>query len=117
MGRKSGRDERRQSKARPSPAALVTELDPVEILIARARRLRRKGESRKTLVLLRDATLLDEHRARTWALLGALCAELGHRDEAARAFKQARWLRLRAGEEERARVLAGLLERLLDEAA
>ncbi|HSN97499.1 MAG TPA: hypothetical protein VLS89_04340 [Candidatus Nanopelagicales bacterium] len=82
--------------------------DPIEALIRRSRRCRQRGDSRRALVLLREACTLDEWRARTWTLLGALLVNLGRRDEAVGAFDHARWLRSRAGEEGRAVVTARL---------
>src|SRR5581483_10317833 len=61
-------------------------LDAVETCIARARRFRSRGEDRKALVLLREACALDEWRARTWTLLGAMLTDLGQRSEAERAL-------------------------------
>jgi Flp pilus assembly protein TadD len=79
--------------------------DPIEALILRSRRCRQKGDTRRALVLLREACVLEEWRPRTWALLGALLVELSRRDEASAAFGQARWLRLRTGDSARAAVL------------
>jgi len=90
--------------------------DPVEARIVRARKLRAKGDRRRALVLLREACAYDAWRARPHAILGALCVELGLREEAARAFKQASWLQARAGAERRAEVTARLLDELLDAA-
>jgi Flp pilus assembly protein TadD len=82
--------------------------DPVEALIARARRSKVRGDTRRAVILLREACHLDEWRARTWTILGALLAETGRREEAAQAFLQARWLRARAGEKARAAVTGQL---------
>ena len=108
---------RKSDRRRPADPAQPTEADAVEATLRRAVRLRRKGERRKALVLFREASGLDEHSARTWALLGAHCAALGLVDEAARALRQARWLRDRAGDHARARVTAKLIERVLTRAA
>jgi Flp pilus assembly protein TadD len=89
----------------------------VEILVTRARRLRRRGDARGALVLLRQACALDEWRARTFTLLGAQLAREGRRDEAGRALNQARWLRARAGDKARAAVTARLAEELARRAA
>ncbi|MDC0745119.1 hypothetical protein [Polyangium mundeleinium] len=86
------------------------ELDAVEGLIYRSRKLRRRGDTRGALVLLRQACSQDEWRARTFTLFGALLSEEGHHDEAAKALLHARWLRQRAGEAPRAEVTARLLE-------
>lgn len=94
-----------------APSEHVPE-DPIEALIYRSRRCRHKGDTRRALVLLREACALDERRPRTWALLGARLAENGRREEAAAAFDQARWLSARAGEKARAAVTARLAAEL-----
>lgn len=86
------------------------ELDRIEELIYRARKLRRREDTRGAIVLLRQACSQDEWRARTFTLLGALLSEVGRHDEAAAALVHARWLRQRAGEGPRAEVTARLLE-------
>jgi Flp pilus assembly protein TadD len=89
----------------------------VEVLVTRARRLRRRGDARAALVLLRQACALDEWRPRTFTLLGVQLAREGRRDEAGRALNQARWLRARAGDKARAAVTARLVDALLLQAA
>lgn len=91
------------------PRAPVDEDDPVETLIARSRRMRRRGDARSALVLLRQACSLDEYRARPFTLLGVMLTRTGKHEEAARALGHARWLRVRAGETARARVTERLL--------
>jgi hypothetical protein len=102
-------------RSSPSPhgtkVARTTD-DPIEALILRSRRCRQKGEPRRALVLLREACVRDEWRARTWALLGAFLVELGRRDEASTAFGQARWLRARAGDGARVAVIERLVSGL-----
>ena len=100
-----------------APAAPVAIDDPVETLIARSRKVRAKGDSRRAVVLLRQACALDEWRARSWTLLGVLLAREGVCEEAGRALNQARWLRSRAGEKARAMVTEQLAARLLAPAA
>ena len=91
--------------------------DPVEALISRARKLRAKGDTHRPLVLLRQACALDEWRARSFTLLGVYLGREGMIDEALRAFKQARWLRTRAGDRARAAVTDRLAAELLPLAA
>ncbi len=98
-------------------AASAPASDPIEALIARSRRERARGDTRRAVVLLRQACALDEWRARTWTLLGATLARAGANDEAWRALNQARWLRVRAGEKARAAVTARLADHLLADAA
>jgi Flp pilus assembly protein TadD len=119
MSRRRGAERRGVAlfrRAAPASAPVDPD-DPVEVLIARARRCRHKGDTRKALVLLREACSFDEWRARTWAIAGALCASLGRNEEAAQAYRQARWLRLRAGERARVAVLDRLLARMTPIAA
>jgi len=111
---------RRSAKTRCRRVAVVappSSDDPIEVLVARARRLRRKGETRRALVLLRQACALDEWRPRTYTLLGVQAAREGLRAEASQALNQARWLRARAGDEARAAVTARLAAELVPEAA
>jgi Flp pilus assembly protein TadD len=114
--RTEARKQRYAGKSSPPPAEAAGD-DPVETLIARSRRVRAKGDVRRALVLLRQACALDEWRARTWTLLGALLAREGAREEAGRALNQARWLRARAGETGRAVVTERLASSLLPDAA
>lgn len=86
--------------------------DTPQILADRARRHRRRGESRRALVVLREACLRDEESASLWTLYGAWLAEDGKNDEARRAFRHALWLRTSSGEREKARVTRALLESL-----
>src|SRR5688572_28232617 len=109
---------RRRSADESGPWAIVRDAppaidDPIEVLVARARKARRRGEERRAIVLLREACARDEWRARTWTLLGVHLGRAGSVQEAERALKHARWLRVRAGEPARAAVV----ERLLGEIA
>lgn len=113
--RRAAAKHRQQEHASVAPPASPD--DPVEVLVARARRLRRKGETRRALVLLRQACALDEWRPRTYTILGVTAAREGLVDEASQALKQARWLRTRAGDKARAAVTARLAAELLPEAA
>lgn len=84
--------------------------DPIEALIRRSKRQLRKGDARTAVVLLQRACSMDEWRARTFTLLGALLTNVGKNDDAERALLHAHWLRQRAGEMSRAAVT----ERLID---
>ena len=101
-------------EARLTPTLPVTtpaSTDPIDVLVARARRLWTRGDVRLALTLLREACQQDEWRARTWTILAARLAEEGQRDEAVRAFNRARWLRKRAGDGARVAVLDRLAAR------
>src|SRR5262245_32228794 len=111
MSRRRGAKRRQEEAvvaASDSESAARASCDPVEQLVARARRLRRKGETRRALVLLRQACALDEWRPRTYTLLGVQAAREGLVAEACQALNQARWLRARAGDKARAAVVARL---------
>jgi len=113
MGRK--RDRLEQSGRWPAAVALSepsASADPVEALIARARKLRDKGDARKALLLLRQACMMDEWCARSWTLLGVVLARAGRVDEGLKALRHARWLRSRAGDQARTVSTARLIERL-----
>jgi Flp pilus assembly protein TadD len=86
--------------------------DPIEALIRRSKRQLRKGDPRSALVLLQRACSMDEWRARTFTLLGALLTNVGKSDDAERAFLHARWLRQRAGDVSRAEVTTRLIDRI-----
>ena len=113
MSRKRREKSMRESSTRPAES----QLDPIDAMLVRARRMRQKGEPRRALVTLRQAVNLDEKRARSWALLGAMSRRLGLDLEAARAFEQARWLNARAGFTRRAEVCGRLAARAMPHAA
>jgi len=83
-----------------------------ESLIERARRLRRKGETRKAIVAMREACLRDDGAAWEWALYGAWLAEAGRTSEAEEAYAHALWLRRKSGDSARARTMQRLLAHL-----
>ncbi len=117
MGRRRTEARREKLAGRSSAGPAVVSLDAVETLIARSRKARGRGERRHALVLLRQACALDEWRARSWTLLGALLAGEGAGEEAAQALNRARWLRTRAGDAPRACATERLAARLLAAAA
>lgn len=84
-------------------------LDGVDALIARARTATRRGETRKALLLLEEATHLAPDEARVWTLYAVHCQRTGKLDDTVRAFRQAIWLRERAHDDRRVRVLKRLL--------
>jgi len=108
--------KRRRNPTRAT-ATVVTETDPVEVLISSARRVRRRGDERRARQLLRDACALDEWRPRTFALLGAWLLASNLHEEARQKLRHARWLTLRAGEARRVRTFDGVLARAGERAA
>lgn len=109
MARK--RDRLEESGCFPMASVAVAST-PADGLVARALRAERKRDPRKAVVLARQACALDEWSARTWTRVGALLGRLGHGDEALRALRHARWLRVRAGETGRVRSTEGLIRQL-----
>lgn len=82
------------------------------ILARRARKHRLRGEGRQAMVTLQEACFLSDQDARLWALYGASCRRMRRYDDAARAFRQAIFLRARRQEHRRVQVLRGLLSAL-----
>jgi hypothetical protein len=81
-------------------------------LVARALRCRRKGETRKSLIALREACMRDEECAWLWTLYGAALAEDGRNEEGLVALKHALWLRHTAKDLPRERATKILVSRL-----
>ena len=84
----------------------------VEALVLRARTSSRRGDARKAFLLLERACCLASEDARLWALFAVQCQRMGKMDDAARAYRQAIWLRERSRDERRAAVLERLLSEL-----
>jgi Flp pilus assembly protein TadD len=96
-------------------ASAGTNGDPdlgVEALVVRARTSSRRGDARKAFLLLERACCLASEDARVWTLFAVQCQRMGKIDDAARAYRQAIWLRERAKDERRAAVLQRLLSEL-----
>ena len=88
------------------------ERTPGSELVARARRLVRKGEQRRAWLTLQEACCVASDDARVWALYAALSRRMNRLDEAEKAFAQALYLRERQRDEARAAVLRRLLDEL-----
>ena len=93
--------------------AIQSHADAEELLVAKARRLRARGELRKAAVALREACMRDESAAALWTLWGVLEAKIGRDAEARRALKHAVWLRRTAGDAKRACSTQALLDHLM----
>jgi Flp pilus assembly protein TadD len=78
-------------------------------LVRRARRLRRRGEHRRAMLILRDLAYSEATDARIWTLYGVACVRLGRREDGVEALKQAVWLRQRDHDDARARVTRALI--------
>ncbi|MFO7178133.1 MAG: hypothetical protein DIU78_005460, partial [Pseudomonadota bacterium] len=86
------------------------EHSPVEARLKQAHRNRRRGDARRAFVLLREACFLAGDDARLWTLYAIQCWRMNRGDDARQALRQALWLRERAHDEPRARVLRRLLD-------
>lgn len=86
--------------------------DSIETTIARARKLRQRGDIRKAMVALREACLRDERCAWVWTLYGAWLTQQGRHDDARHALRHALWLRKASGDAPRARVTQRLIDAL-----
>lgn len=96
------------SRAAREPQAPA--LTPVE----RARRQAERGDHRRAMLILREACFGAEADARLWVLYGMQCLRARRKDEAFRALGQALWLRERARDHARARVMRDLIAHLAD---
>ena len=85
---------------------------PGSPLVLRARRMRRRGEQRRAMLLLREACHASEDCARLWTLYAAQCMRVGRREDATDALNRAVWLRERDRDAARAKVTRDLLELL-----
>ena len=74
--------------------------------------MRRRGQPRRALLMLRNAAYTDENDAKLWTLYGAACARMGRRDAARQAWGHAVWLRDRDRDPVRADVTRGLIDGL-----
>jgi Flp pilus assembly protein TadD len=99
---------------RPAVARAFDQRERALALVRRAASLRRHGELRRAVVVLREACYLYEDDASSWALYGDLARRVGKREQAEHALKQALWLRERRGERGRAQTLRKLLLRVGD---
>lgn len=61
------------------------------------------------MLILREVCFRSPSEPRLWALYAAQCWRMGRRDDARRALRQAIWLRDKAHDAARARVLRALL--------
>jgi Flp pilus assembly protein TadD len=84
--------------------------EPAPSPVARARKLNQRSDERKAYLLLRQACFSDEADPRLWVHFGLQCLRVRRRDEGLQALRQALWLRERAREHQRARVLRELIE-------
>jgi Flp pilus assembly protein TadD len=81
-------------------------------VVRRAHRLRRRGDQRRSMLVLREACFANANDARLWTIYGIQCLRAGRRDAAEHALRQALWYRQRNRDRARAEVTRQLLERL-----
>jgi hypothetical protein len=84
----------------------------VEGLVRRAKRFSKRGDQRRAMLALREASFATRSDARLWTLYGVQCVRAGRSDEAIHALKQATWLRERARDDGRARSTRALLQQV-----
>jgi Flp pilus assembly protein TadD len=97
---------------RPAFARAFDQEERALALVRKAASLRRHGDLRRAVVVLREACYLAEDNASSWALYGDLARRVGKREQAEHALKQALWLRERRGERGRVRTIKKLLLRV-----
>lgn len=97
------------AKRRQPPISNPRPSDPLEQRVDQARRQIRRGEPRKALVLLREACFSAGDDARLWVLYAAQSWRMGRLDDTRQALRHALWLRERAHDERRARVIRSLI--------
>jgi Flp pilus assembly protein TadD len=85
---------------------------PDQVLVRRAQRHHRRGEHRQAMLALRQACQHSGHSPRLWTLYGVACLRVRRVDDARQALRQALWLRQRARDVGRARVMERLIEQL-----
>lgn len=81
-------------------------------LVERARRLRRRGERRKALQVLRLACCDDSENASLWGQYGFRAWLEGKQNDAAESLQRAAWLFERQHEPRRAAAIRRLLSRI-----
>lgn len=94
------------SRRRPPPPPPV---QPQHDRLHQVRRMRRRGEDRKALLILREECFRASSDARLWAMYAAQCWRMGRREDTCQALRQAIWYRERAHDVGRVRVLRALL--------
>lgn len=83
---------------------------PRDVTLARrARKHTLRGEGRQAMLALKEACFVSEQDARLWALYAVSCWRMRRHEDAARAFRQAIYLRSRDGSDKRVQVLKDLL--------
>jgi hypothetical protein len=85
---------------------------PAVSAVQRARRQSERGDERRAMLILRDECFARDSDPALWVHYGLSCLRARRRDEGFRALAQSLWLRVRARDTARARVLRDLIAHL-----
>jgi len=85
---------------------------PAVTAVERARRQSERGDERRAMLILREECFAVESDAALWVHYGLSCLRARRRDEGFRALAQALWLRQRARDHTRVRVMRDLIAHL-----
>jgi len=85
---------------------------PAVSAVERARRQSERGDERRAMLILREECFAVESDAALWVHYGLSCLRARRRDEGFRALAQSLWLRVRARDSARARVMRVLIAHL-----
>jgi len=85
---------------------------PASTAVERARRQAERGDERRAMLILREECFSVESDAALWVHYGLACLRVRRRDEGFRALAHALWLRERARDSVRARVMRDLIAHL-----
>jgi len=85
---------------------------PAVTALERARRQAERGDERRAMLLLREACFAAESDPALWVHYGLSCLRARRRDEGFRALAHALWLRERARDNARVRVMRDLIAHL-----
>ncbi|HKY37197.1 MAG TPA: hypothetical protein VJN18_14735 [Polyangiaceae bacterium] len=85
---------------------------PAVTVVERARRQAERGDERRAMLILREECFAVESDAGLWVHYGLACVRARRHDEGFRALAHALWLRERARDEKRARVMRDIIAHL-----
>src|SRR6187402_2867190 len=85
---------------------------PAVTAVERARRQSARGDERRAMLILREECFAVESDPALWVHYGLSCLRARRRDEGFRALSQALWLRERARDHARVRVMRDLIAHL-----
>jgi hypothetical protein len=85
---------------------------PAVTAVERARRQAERGDERRAMLILREECFAVESDAGLWVHYGLSCLRARRREEGFRALAHALWLRERARDDKRIRVMRDLIAQL-----